>query len=515
MGKKCLLMSGRDITIQKKLLEEYQQFEAVFNQSRDPMVITTLNEDGSIGGYLKVNNAYVEIMGYTRDELAELTPLDIAKSESVEKIHVIANILKQGGFVEGLEWFTQTKDGTELCLSLNIQLIPLMGQQCVLVVGRDISLQKELISELKEAETQRMKFESMVAHELRTPLQAILGFTEVLDSHTDQLDENTLYMIISTIKKNIFRLENIVNTITDVSDIEHNIYGLNLEVHDFRNFMHEIQETYKHLGIRFFPWASDKPIFLNIDDKKLRMVFEHLIDNAIRNTNKNNRVVTVTPTLFKHSIQITISDNGAGIAQENLEKIFDKFVSIPTKYAVDGTGVGLYLARQILLAHSGTITANSEGVGHGATFTIHLPREDFLRRGLPIKSILADDFKLSKIHILMLHEISEIITEYLPIEHEVINFLLLKSAFRWLITKGQQETTDPLLTKSRIKEDFNNFMLMVEQTIDTIFPEPRWFKYVRVTMKAIKTHFQNSLKDIGSRQDLIESHSDKELFKYY
>jgi two-component system CheB/CheR fusion protein len=77
--------------------------------------------------------------------------------------------------------------------------------------------------------------------------------------------------------------------------------------------------------------------------------------------------------ITKNQIQLEITDNGAGINLNNLEKIFEKFVSIPTKYDVTGTGIGLYISREIIKAHDGIISAYSEGEDKGTTITINLP----------------------------------------------------------------------------------------------------------------------------------------------
>ena len=76
------------------------------------------------------------------------------------------------------------------------------------------------------------------------------------------------------------------------------------------------------------------------------------------------------------TVSISIADNGAGIAEEDLEKIFAPFFSIPTDYHAQGTGIGLYLSREIVEAHQGTLTAHSTGKGQGAIFTIELPRKN-------------------------------------------------------------------------------------------------------------------------------------------
>jgi signal transduction histidine kinase len=99
----------------------------------------------------------------------------------------------------------------------------------------------------------------------------------------------------------------------------------------------------------------------------------NLIDNAVKHTTKDNRRIIVEMKTETDSVQLFINDNGSGIRSEDLEVIFDKYVSIPTDNTVVGTGLGLYISREILKAHGGTIKAESEGRSHGSTFIITLP----------------------------------------------------------------------------------------------------------------------------------------------
>lgn len=76
-----------------------------------------------------------------------------------------------------------------------------------------------------------------------------------------------------------------------------------------------------------------------------------------------------------NEIQVTITDNGAGIRPENLDRIFNQFFSIETEYSATGTGIGLFISHKTINAHGGVITAHSDGIGHGAKFNISIPRE--------------------------------------------------------------------------------------------------------------------------------------------
>ena len=98
-----------------------------------------------------------------------------------------------------------------------------------------------------------------------------------------------------------------------------------------------------------------------------------MIENAVEQTSIADRKISIKIQSTSSMIEVSIRDNGAGIESQNLERIFEQFVSIPTSLSVKGTGIGLYLTREIITAHEGTIIASSPGVGKGATFTIMIP----------------------------------------------------------------------------------------------------------------------------------------------
>lgn len=110
------------------------------------------------------------------------------------------------------------------------------------------------------------------------------------------------------------------------------------------------------------------------DSDRLKQIIGNLLENAVNHTPGLTRRISLTTEFLSEKIRIILSDNGAGIAKENLEKIFEQFITILTDYYVGGTGVGLYISRKIAEAHQGTLKAESEGLGKGARFILELPR---------------------------------------------------------------------------------------------------------------------------------------------
>ncbi|GAH33848.1 unnamed protein product, partial [marine sediment metagenome] len=122
---------------------------------------------------------------------------------------------------------------------------------------------------------------------------------------------------------------------------------------------------------------------------RLRQVLDNLVNNAINHTHPEHRLIKLSLAISPSVLRIKLTDNGAGIAPDKLERIFDQFVSIETEYATPGTGIGLYLSRIIMEDHRGSITAQSQGIGHGSTFIAELP-------------VSAKSYDIYSSHILML-----------------------------------------------------------------------------------------------------------------
>ncbi len=113
-----------------------------------------------------------------------------------------------------------------------------------------------------------------------------------------------------------------------------------------------------------------------IDKYRIQQVIDNILNNAIKNTHSKQRRIIMTVIDLPSDVEITITDNGAGIDPSNIQKIFDQFISIKTEYSVTGTGIGLFLSREIIIAHGGTITAHSDGIGHGSQFIITISKFD-------------------------------------------------------------------------------------------------------------------------------------------
>jgi signal transduction histidine kinase len=249
--------------------------------------------------------------------------------------------------------------------------------------------QAELNSRLELQEKMEKEFVNMAAHELRTPVQPLLGMTDILMSQfeEDQQEErggkkNKKKAIavtkeeIEMIARNAKRLERLTSDILDVSRIESNALKLNVEVIDLNEKIRIVVNDEisaipqgKELEI-IFDQRESAPLFVRGDKSRLFEVLSNLIGNAIKFTDSGGTItVTAEKSTAKKEAIVSIKDTGKGIDMEILPRLFTKFASKSDK----GTGLGLYLSKGIIQAHGGKMWAENNKDGKGATFRFTLP----------------------------------------------------------------------------------------------------------------------------------------------
>jgi signal transduction histidine kinase len=227
----------------------------------------------------------------------------------------------------------------------------------------------------------KTEFINIAAHELRTPIQPILGLTEVLRS--DRLNAEKYNEFLDIIIRNAKRLQQLADDILDVTKIEsHNLILKKEDISindlispallDFKDLIGKKGDDGK-LNLLYDEPKQD--IFVKADKYRLRQVITNLLGNAVKFTKKEGTIfVTAEEEKKKDSndskeVVITIKDTGTGIDPEIMPKLFSKFAS----KSFQGTGLGLYISKNIIEAHGGRIWAQNNPDGKGATFFFTLP----------------------------------------------------------------------------------------------------------------------------------------------
>jgi two-component system sensor histidine kinase VicK len=245
--------------------------------------------------------------------------------------------------------------------------------------------QRELYEKLNETYEQlkinnkmQKEFLDIAAHELRTPLEPILGLTGVLrsDKTMDRAAEEELLDVIA---RNAMRLQRLADDILDVTKIESQSLELKKElinVNDvISNTVQEINNQIDHdvkVELVYIPRDHDI-IFVEADKARLTQVIFNLLTNAVKFTKKAGGTVSIAIEEEKQGPQklavVTVKDSGTGINQEILPRLFEKFAS----KSCQGTGLGLFISKSIIEAHGGKIWAKNNTEDNGATFAFSLP----------------------------------------------------------------------------------------------------------------------------------------------
>jgi signal transduction histidine kinase len=232
---------------------------------------------------------------------------------------------------------------------------------------------KELESaneQLKVHDKMQKEFINIAAHELRTPTQAITGYSELLEMEP----ENTK-IYLNPIIRNSKRLQRLSEDILDVTRIESQSLKLTKEEFDLNDVISSIVGDYRSLlldnedNVNLNIVYEPKSIILNADKERIVQVISNLLSNAIKFTTKEKGTICVMTEKSNSQVIVSIKDTGSGIDSAIMPRLFTKFA---TRSDV-GTGLGLYISKNIIEDHGGKIWAENNPDGIGATFTFTLP----------------------------------------------------------------------------------------------------------------------------------------------
>jgi two-component system sensor histidine kinase VicK len=237
--------------------------------------------------------------------------------------------------------------------------------------------QVELYEQLKVHDKMQKEFINIASHEMKTPTQAIIGYSDLMQSHPEKREEMT-----QAISRNALRLQRLTNDILDVTRIESQTLHLNKEQFNLNDLIMHIVEDYRsqiekeNRNVKLLYNVSDdikSSLMVEADRDRINQVISNLLSNAIKFISKKEEEGVVSITAEKnsnsHEVIVNIKDTGKGIDPEIFPRLFQKF----TTRSFTGTGLGLYISKSIVEAHDGKMWAENNTDGYGATFTFTLP----------------------------------------------------------------------------------------------------------------------------------------------
>ncbi len=371
--------------LEEKLRESERKYRNLYDNTPFSVVLTDTQ------GVVVDMNPKAEIMfGYTPEEILgrKFMDLSVIHPDHLSTILEVFKKFIKGERIHRIDVQIQNKDGTIIWTNLQAALMKINDETFVQALFTDITTKKEaefLITEevkkLKELDKLRKNLISRVSHELKTPLVSVSGGCELLMTvYGDKLKKEELE-IIELIEKGGRRLKHLVDNLIDISRIEYEKFKLVKEKNDLseiiREISNELMYSIKERNINL-NLVLPKSFLIELDKVRIEQVIMNLLSNAIKNTPPNGDI-EVNLEKKENMAEFSIKDTGIGISQEEMDMLFTRFGKLE-RYGegyeyidIQGTGLGLYISKEIVDSHKGEIRAESAGRNKGSIFIVKLP----------------------------------------------------------------------------------------------------------------------------------------------
>jgi PAS domain S-box-containing protein len=327
------------------------------------------------------NQGAEKIFGYKEKEMLGQSIMKIIPEKDQKKMakgfQYISKTGKRKVSSNVIEVMGMKKNGDKIPIELSISIRKSEDNYIITGIIRDITERKEAEEKLRQIDQMKSEFLSNVSHELRTPLQSISGFTKLILSGKVP-DCDTQQEFLQIIDREAAHLGNIINSLLDMSRLESGRFRINKKLMPVRDIIIDSVKSFHTLAReKNIELTEDIPPQLPemvIDSERIRQVVVNLISNAIKYSDPDGSV-NVRVEKGKEALIIQVSDRGIGMSSKVLSHLFERFYRGDNEASRSGTGLGLYITKQIIEAHGGNIRVASKP-GEGSTFSLTLPFHD-------------------------------------------------------------------------------------------------------------------------------------------
>lgn len=369
-------------------------FREMIDRFPDPVYI--LSAEGVL---LEANKSAINYYGYEREELIGQTPLLLA-AEGENDTQLIRQMLEKTftGEPQKFEWLVKNKKGAILPTEISLTKSNYKGQETIVATVRDLTETKKVVTELLrhnnelvESNLSKDKFFSIFAHDLKNPFQGLLGFIDLLYEDLDELSNEQVKEYLSNVRNASYHTYALLENLLEWSRIQSGKMPFTPTVFDIHDEISSVitvldnNATQKDIKLIN---EVDSGIMVEADRNMIRSVIQNIVTNSIKFSNSNGRVVirgrvpinytkvkSTTEPGDRQWLEISITDNGIGIPEEILPKLFKlngQYSSTGTANE-PGTGLGLVLCHEMVEKNGGRIWAESiPGQGTTFIFTIKL-----------------------------------------------------------------------------------------------------------------------------------------------
>ena len=358
------------------LKESEEKFLKAFQTNMVGMLI--VNKERTV---LEVNHTFSELLNIPRENLlgnkVSESGFIIHDQDYINGMQKIIDVYIKEGEIINQELKITLKNGQKKSLLISVEQLLLNDKENYLVNVIDDTKRKEAEEalelqniQLKKTNSELDSFVYSASHELRAPLASVLGLINLILSEENK---PSLITSLTMMEKSVKRLDDFIK---DIIEYSRNIHlKVNVETINFTNLIESSTESFWYLEnmskIKVKISIDDKIDFAS-DNKRISILLNNFISNAIKyhDVSKKEPSIWITIKTSKKEAIIEIKDNGLGMAEEQLDKIFDMFYRISSQ--IMGSGIGLFIVKEVLGKLNGTIEVNSV-LGVGSTFTLKIP----------------------------------------------------------------------------------------------------------------------------------------------
>ena len=368
--------SWLDITDRKTAETALQKSEALFRDFFQANPIPTIISDPS-GVIHMVNPAFTVSPGFAPEEVVGRTAQELGFWRVPADRERMVAAIKACGFIDNLESLFYGKGNRPMTCLISSRAVELGGELRILSTVLDITEQRKAEEALRKLDQAKSDFISIAAHELRTPLIAIVGYSELLENlgkNAQAAEQAESYL--SIIQSNAEILNRLVDDLLDVGRIQiGRTLGVVLKKNQLSAIIQKVTESLQLKNQRhniLVDHCNALPEALLIDGARITQVLNNLLSNAIKYSPQGGTIKIQTMT-DADKVAVSIIDQGMGMTPQQIENIFDRFYrAVDTSYAVSGLGLGMGIVKQIVTDHGGEISVSSN-LGEGTTVTFTLP----------------------------------------------------------------------------------------------------------------------------------------------
>ncbi len=383
LEKRKLLVIARDITdikqAEKNLKESEEKFRTIAEQAF--MGIMIIQDD-----MLKYTNmALLDIFGFSSKDTEGWTKEEITglvHPEDLEFLKTYRQKLREGvpGIKNYYSYRVFTKNGKLKWIDQFSKNIIFRGEPAELITIIEITEKKEAEEELIKLTNLKSEMFVRTSHELKTPLQSIKGFSDLLlNYHRSRLDDYTISKI-TAIKNGADRLQKLIGDILKAAELESGHTKIKLKSDNLSKIINIcVKEVQGFADLRKHRVELDvEPnLITSFEQEQIHKVVSNLLNNAIKYTPPNGKI-EINSNIKNNLILTSIKDDGIGFTKEEMQMVFKQFGKIERygqnlQVIPDGTGLGLFISKKIVELHGGEIWVESDGRNQGSTFYFTLP----------------------------------------------------------------------------------------------------------------------------------------------